>query len=433
MKVSVIGSGYVGLVAGACFAEDGNNVTCVDNNKEKIEALKNGEIPIYEPGLEELIRRNYTKSRIDFTTDISKAVAESMVIFIAVGTPMDEDGSADLQHVLAVAREIGRNMNGYRVIVDKSTVPVGTADKVSNEIQKHYSGEFDVVSNPEFLKEGVALNDFMKPERIVIGTGSDKAWEIMYDLYAPFVRTGSPIIRMDIKSAELTKYAANTFLATKITFMNEIASLCDILGANVNNVRKGLGSDGRIGPKFLFPGVGYGGSCFPKDVSALRKTSEENSYDFKILKAVLEVNERQKKYLIPAIKKHYGKISGKKFGIWGLSFKPNTDDMREAPSLSIIDELLKEGASVRAFDPEAMGECQRRLGDTIEYASDEYDAVALCDGLIIITEWNVFRRPDFERLKNEMKECAVFDGRNIFNPEKMKKRGVKYYCVGANI
>ncbi|MDH3975875.1 MAG: UDP-glucose/GDP-mannose dehydrogenase family protein [Deltaproteobacteria bacterium] len=442
MDVCVVGSGYVGLVAGACFADSGNDVICVDIDESKIENLNKGIVPIYEPGLEELIKRNVEEKRLTFTTDVKSAVEKSLVCFIAVGTPPGEDGSADLQYVLGVARDIGRNMNGYKVIVDKSTVPVGTADKVreavAGELKKRGAGYgFGVVSNPEFLKEGAAIDDFMKPDRVVIGVddGTD-AEEIMKELYEPFVRTDNPILIMDVRSAEMTKYAANAKLAVRISFMNEIANLCEKVGADVNSVRKGIGSDSRIGHSFLFAGIGYGGSCFPKDVKALCKTAAENDYDFKILDAVERVNEIQKGVLVEKITNYYcgeKNVKGKTFALWGLSFKPRTDDMREAPSIVIINKLLDMGANIVAHDPVAMGEARHIFNDRIEYRDINYDALEGADALLIVTEWNEFRRPNFDRIKSLMKKPVIFDGRNIYNPREMKKLGFEYFAVGRKV
>jgi UDPglucose 6-dehydrogenase len=433
MRIAVIGTGYVGLVAGTCFAESGNTVTCVDIDAGKIERLKGGEVPIYEPGLEELLKRNVADGRLKFTTKYEEAVPNAHAVFIAVGTPPDEDGSADLRYVLSAAESIAKAMTGYTVIVDKSTVPVGTARKVKDRAAKHAKHPFDVVSNPEFLKEGAAIDDFLKPDRVVIGSESKKAAEVMDELYAPFVRTGNPIIHMDIESAELTKYAANAMLATRISFMNEIANICSRVGANVERVRQGIGSDARIGSRFLFAGLGYGGSCFPKDVKAVVKTAKDLDYDFKILRAVEEVNERQKGLLYEMVNKHYGgKLAGKRFAIWGLSFKPNTDDMREAPAVVVIEALLKAGAKVRAFDPEAMHEAEaRHLGKRIEYASNPMDALPGADALILVTEWNEFRRPDFDAVKAALKTPTVFDGRNIYSRKRLEEAGFTYYGIGT--
>lgn len=439
MDICVVGSGYVGLVAGACFADSGNDVTCVDIDEKKIDNLKKGIIPIYEPGLEELIKRNTEEKRLTFTTDIKAAVEKALVCFIAVGTPPGEDGSADLQYVLSVARDIGHNMNGYKVIVDKSTVPVGTADKVKEAVdgelkKRGVDYKFNVVSNPEFLKEGAAIDDFMKPDRVVIGVedGAD-AEGIMKELYEPFVRTDNPIIVMDVRSAEMTKYAANAKLAVRISFMNEIANLCERVGADVTSVRKGIGSDSRIGHSFLFPGIGYGGSCFPKDVKALVKTASENDYDFKILEAVEKVNTIQKGVLVEKIINYFGgvdNVKGKTIAIWGLSFKPRTDDMREAPSIVIINRLIDSGARIVAHDPVAMDEARHIFNDRIDYRDINYDALKDADALIIATEWNEFRRPNFDRMKSLMKKPVIFDGRNIYNPKEMKKLGFEYFSIG---
>jgi UDPglucose 6-dehydrogenase len=434
MKIAVIGTGYVGLVTGTCFAETGNDVTCVDIDANKINKLKSGEITIYEPGLEKLFLRNQKENRLHFTTDLSAGVTDAMIIFMALPTPPGEDGAADLKAVLGVAEELGKLLKEYKVIVNKSTVPVGTADKVRAAISKNYKGEFDVVSNPEFLREGVAVEDFMKPDRVVIGTSSERAKKIMGDLYAPFVRQGNPVIYMDERSSELTKYAANSFLATKISFMNEIARLCERLGADVDMVRRGIGSDERIGKRFLFPGIGYGGSCFPKDVQALVRSAEEVNYDFKILNAVMKVNEAQKLHLLPAIKKYFGNnLKGKHFALWGLAFKPNTDDIREAPALEIIDALLKEGASVCAFDPEAMKNVKALLGNAIAYGGNQYDCLSGADALIIATEWNEFRTPDFSKIASLLKNKAIFDGRNLFDLAAIRELGFHYESVGREV
>ncbi len=431
MKVCVIGTGYVGLVAGTCFAEGGNDVICVDIDERKIEALKQGEVPIYEPGLEELIRRNLTERRLWFTTDMVAAVRGSEICFIAVGTPEAADGSADLRAVLAVARAIGEAMNGYRVIVCKSTVPVGTADKVRAAVESKTTHEFDVISNPEFLKEGAAVEDFMKPDRVVIGGATTRAVEIMKSLYAPFVRTENPILVMDNRSAEMTKYAANAFLATKISFVNEIANLCERVGADVNDVRRGMGSDRRIGHHFLFPGTGYGGSCFPKDVQAIIRTAHDSGMEFPLLNAVEVVNERQKQLLVEKVVKKYGeKLHGRCFSVWGLAFKPRTDDMREAPSIVIIEELLKRGARIEAHDPEALGEARKAFGERINYHRVNYDALQGADALLIVTDWNEFRRPDFSRMKSLMKSPVIFDGRNLYEHEVMRAQGFTYYPIG---
>jgi UDPglucose 6-dehydrogenase len=431
MKIAVVGTGYVGLVTGTCFAETGNTVICVDIDAEKVKKLSNGEITIYEPGLEKLFLRNQREGRLKFTTSLKDGVKDSQLIFLALPTPPGENGSADLSAVLKVSEDLGKIITDYKIIVDKSTVPVGTAEKVQKVIASNCNCEFDVVSNPEFLREGLAVEDFMKPDRVVIGTSSEKAKKVLNDLYAPFVRQGNPVIFMDERSAELTKYAANSFLATKISFMNEIAILCEKLGADVDMVRRGMGSDERIGKRFLFPGIGYGGSCFPKDVQALVKSSTEANYDFKILEAVMSVNEKQKLYLIPRIKKYFSNnLKNKKIAVWGLAFKPNTDDVREAPALSIINELLKEGAIISAFDPEAMNNIKKVLGDKIELAAGQYDAITGCDALVIATEWSEFRTPDFERMGLVMKNKAVFDGRNVYEPARMKELGFYYESIG---
>jgi len=431
MKIAVVGTGYVGLVTGTCFAETGNDVTCVDIDASKVEKLSNGQITIYEPGLEKLFVRNLREERLRFTTSLEDGIRDAMIIFLALPTPPGENGSADLKYVLGVASDLGKLMNDYKVIVDKSTVPVGTAEKVYNAIAQNFKGEFDVVSNPEFLREGVAVEDFMKPDRVVIGTSSERARKIMGDLYGPFVRQGNPIVYMDERSAELTKYAANSFLATKISFMNEIAQLCERLGADVDMVRKGIGSDDRIGKRFLFPGIGYGGSCFPKDVQALVKSSDEAKYEFKILKSVMEVNESQKLSLIPKIKKYFGgKLSGKKFALWGLAFKPNTDDIREAPALYMIDALLKEGAQLCVYDPEAMNNVKSFLGDKVGYADNQYDCLIGADALIIATEWNEFRTPNFLKIVTALKNKVIFDGRNLFETDAIRELGFYYESIG---
>ncbi|MDR1114139.1 MAG: UDP-glucose/GDP-mannose dehydrogenase family protein [Candidatus Margulisbacteria bacterium] len=430
MKLCVIGTGYVGLVDGTCFAETGNTVVCVDTNKTKIDALLSGQIPIYEPGLETLVRKNVEKKRLSFSTDIQAAVQSADICFISVGTPSGEDGSADLQYVLAAAKTIGENLNGYKVIVDKSTVPVGTADKVKKVIAAETKQEFDVVSNPEFLKEGAAIEDFLKPDRIVIGTDSARAFKVMETLYAPFVRTGAPIIRMSTRSAEMTKYAANAMLATRISFMNDLANLCELVNVDIDMVRQGLGSDPRVGKRFLFPGIGYGGSCFPKDVKALLRTAQENNYTLELLRAVENVNEKQKQVLAAKVKKHFGSLSGRKFAVWGLSFKPQTDDMREAPASVIIAELLKSGAQVSAHDPEALREAEKIFGTRIDYQTDNYAALDKADALLILTEWSEYREPDFAKIKSLLKSPVIFDGRNIYNPEQMKEQGFQYYSIG---
>ena len=434
MKIAVVGTGYVGLVTGTCFAETGNTVTCIDIDVSKVEKLKNGEITIYEPGLEKLFLRNLKEHRLFFTTDLAAGIKDAAIIFLALPTPPGEDGSADLKYVLGVAEDLGKILTDYKVIIDKSTVPVGTAEKVHAAIAKNCKVEFDVVSNPEFLREGVAVDDFMKPDRVVIGTTSEKAKKLMNDLYAPFVRQGNPVIFMDERSAELTKYAANSFLATKISFMNEIAKLCELLGADVDMVRRGIGSDDRIGKRFLFPGIGYGGSCFPKDVQALVKSSTEVNYDFKILHAVMDVNEAQKVHLIPGIKKYFkNNLKGKHFALWGLAFKPNTDDVREAPALYIIDALTREGATVSAFDPEGMKNVKKQIGDKIVYAENQYEALNNADALIIATEWNEFRTPDFSKIAASLKNKAIFDGRNLFDLNAIEDLGFHYESVGRRI
>ncbi|MGC4036924.1 MAG: UDP-glucose/GDP-mannose dehydrogenase family protein [Chitinophagaceae bacterium] len=434
MKIAVVGTGYVGLVTGTCFAETGNYVTCIDIDENKVKKLSNGEITIYEPGLEKLFLRNLKEKRLQFTGDLATGIKDAAIIFLALPTPPGEDGSADLKYILGVSDDLGKLLTSYKVIVDKSTVPVGTAEKVHAAIAKNYKGEFDVVSNPEFLREGVAVDDFMKPDRVVIGTTSDKAKKLMTDLYGPFVRQGNPLVFMDERSAELTKYAANSFLATKISFMNEIASLCELLGADVDMVRKGIGGDERIGKRFLFPGIGYGGSCFPKDVQALVKSSVDVNYDFKILNAVMDVNENQKLHLIPAIKEYFGNnLKGKHFALWGLAFKPNTDDIREAPALYMIDALLKEGASVTAYDPEAMKNVKNQVGNVIKYVDYQYDALENADALIIATEWSEFRTPDFEKITSTIKSKVIFDGRNVFDLNLMKDLGFYYVSIGRKI
>lgn len=431
MKVAVVGTGYVGLVTGTCLAETGNHVICVDIDKSKVQKMKDGIVPIYEPGLELLFERNIAQGRLEFTTDLKEAVDQSTYIFLALPTPPDEDGSADLSYILGVADELGKIITDYRVIIDKSTVPVGTADKVEAAISKNAVCDFDVVSNPEFLREGFAVEDFMKPDRVVIGLSSEKAREHMDQLYKPFVRQGNPIIYMDEKSAELTKYAANSFLATKITFMNEIANICEKVGADVDQVRIGMGTDTRIGKRFLFPGIGYGGSCFPKDVQALVKSSNEVDYDFQILNSVMDVNRSQKVKLFPRVNSFFNNdLKGKKIAIWGLAFKPNTDDIREAPSLYNIDLLLEAGAQIKAFDPEAMNNVKAKYGDKIEFAANQYDAIEGCDALLICTEWQVFRTPDFGRMKDSIGSAAIFDGRNLYDKAEMKEHGFIYHSIG---
>lgn len=431
MHLTVVGTGYVGLVSGTCFAEMGNHVTCVDIDERKVEIMRNGQIPIFEPDLDVLFERNLRQGRLSFTTDLAEGIKDAEVIFLALPTPPGEDGSADLKYVLGVAEQLGNIMDRYMVIVDKSTVPVGTADKVHAAIAKEAKHDFDVVSNPEFLREGVAVDDFLKPDRVVIGTSSERAQKIMERLYKPFVRQGNPIIFMDERSAEMTKYAANSFLATKITFMNEVANLCEMVGADVDNVRRGIGTDSRIGKRFLFAGIGYGGSCFPKDVQALEKTSQENNFDFQILKAVMSVNEGQKTVLYPKILNHFrGDLKGKKIALWGLAFKPNTDDIREAPSLYMINKLLEAGATVSAFDPEAMDNVKEVVGDKIEYCSNQYDALDGADALLIVTEWSVFRTPEFDDMKSRMNDSLVFDGRNLYDLDEMESMGFTYFSIG---
>ncbi len=431
MHITIIGSGYVGLVDGACFAETGNNVTCVDVDETKINNLNNGIIPIYEPGLETMVKKNAEQGRLSFSTDIASSVKTADLCFISVGTPPGEDGSADLQYVLAAAKSIAQAIESYTVIVDKSTVPVGTAQKVKELVSSLTKTEFDVVSNPEFLKEGAAISDFMKPDRIVIGAESDRAFEIMRQLYKPFTLTGAPIIEMDPKSAELTKYAANSMLATRISFMNEIANLCDIVGADVDKVRHGMGTDDRIGMRFLFPGIGYGGSCFPKDVKALVKTGKENNYEMSVLQTVENVNAKQKKVLVNKIVSEYGEdLQGKTFAIWGLSFKPKTDDMREAASLEIINALLAKGAKIKATDPVAIEETKKIMGDKIEYFTSTYETLNDADALLLLTEWHEYREPDFDRIKDTLKSPVIFDGRNQYERKVLEKKGYTYYAIG---
>ncbi|MBM3160067.1 MAG: UDP-glucose/GDP-mannose dehydrogenase family protein [Bacteroidetes bacterium] len=433
-KIAVVGTGYVGLVTGACFAETGNQVVCIDVDAAKVEKLRNGVVPIYEPELDTIFHRNVKANRLSFTTSLKQGISDAQIIFLALPTPPDEDGSADLSYILGVADQLGKMMNDYKVIVDKSTVPVGTAEKVYQAIAKHATTEFAVVSNPEFLREGFAVSDFLKPDRVVIGASDERAKKIMETLYKPFVRQGNPIYFMDEKSAELTKYAANSFLATKITFMNEMANFCELIGADIDKVRIGIGSDSRIGKRFLFPGIGYGGSCFPKDVSALVKSGKEKLFDFEILDAVMRVNEKQKIILFPKINNFFrGNLTGKKIAIWGLAFKPDTDDIREAPSLYIIDELIKAGASVIAYDPEAMDNVKLQIGDKISYASSEYEVLENTDALLICTEWGVFRNPDFDKMKKLMKGHVIFDGRNLFELEEMTLQGFYYSSIGRNL
>ncbi|MFH2013259.1 MAG: UDP-glucose/GDP-mannose dehydrogenase family protein [Pseudomonadota bacterium] len=434
MKICIIGTGYVGLVTGVCFAENGNDVICVDNDSKKIEGLKKGKATIYEPGLEDFLKRNIEKERLKFTTNLKKAVKESFINFIAVGTPQDNDGSADLKHVLDVATLIGKAINEYKIIVTKSTVPIGTTNRIKQTIEKETKYPFSVASNPEFLKEGTAINDFMKPDRIIIGTDSQEVADTMRELYSPFVRTGNPILSMDIESAEMTKYAANAMLTTRISFMNELANLCEKVGADISNVRKGIGSDPRIGHSFLFPGVGYGGSCFPKDVKAIIRTAEENNYELSILKAVDLVNTNQREMLVQKILNHFGgNLKNRVIGIWGLSFKPNTDDTRESPSITIIKRLLELGAKIKAYDPAAMDEAKKELHDSIEYCNRSYDVLERADALVLITEWNEFREPDFKRILKLMNSPVIFDGRNIYNPRKLQDMGFIYYGVGRKI
>ncbi len=431
MNIAVVGTGYVGLVTGTCLAETGNHVVCVDIDEEKVHKMKNGVIPIYEPHLDNLFERNIKQKRLEFTTNLEDAVKHANVIFLALPTPPGADGSADLQYILKVADDLGKILSEYSIIIDKSTVPVGTADKVHAAIAANYKGDFDVVSNPEFLREGFAVDDFMKPDRVVIGTDSSRAQEILEELFKPFVRQGNPIIFMDEKSAEMTKYAANAFLATKISFMNEIANLCEIIGADVDKVRVGIGSDSRIGNRFLFPGIGYGGSCFPKDVQAIVKTAQDNNYNLEILESVMKVNESQKTILLPSILNAYnGDLKGKHFAIWGLAFKPDTDDIREAPALYIIDKLIEQGATVKAYDPEAMSNVRKQIEDKIDYALNEYDALDNADALIICTEWSVFRTPDFKELDSRLKSKTIFDGRNLYEVKKMRERGYFYRSIG---
>lgn len=431
MKVAIVGTGYVGLVTGTCLAETGNDVICVDIDKEKVKKLNNNIMPIYEPDLDTLFERNVKAGRLNFTTNLKEAAVKSDIIFLALPTPPGEDGSADLSYILGVADELGKIIKEYKIIVNKSTVPVGTAEKVIAAISKNTNVEFDVVSNPEFLREGLAVDDFMKPDRIVIGTRSEKARKRMEELFSPFVRQGNPIIFMDERSSELTKYASNSYLATRITFMNEIANICDIIGANVDLVRIGMGSDTRIGKRFLFPGIGYGGSCFPKDVSALHKSAKEYGYDFKILDSVMDVNEKQKTIIVGKIKDYFkNNLKGKKIAIWGLAFKPDTDDIREAPSLYIIKKLLEEGASISAFDPEAMENVRKIFGDKIEFVKDHYEALKEADALVIATEWSLFRTPDFNKMSKYMKDKVIFDGRNLYDLNQIEELGFYYRSIG---
>lgn len=431
MKIAVVGTGYVGLVTGTCFAETGNQVTCVDINEDKINRMKAGEVPIYEPGLEDLFHRNVEEGRLVFTTDLASGIEGAKVIFLALPTPPGEDGSADLKYILQVANDLGPLLKDYTVLIDKSTVPVGTSELVRNAVAKNAKVDFDVVSNPEFLREGVAVEDFMKPDRVVIGTESPRAKEVMNVLYAPLVRQGNPIIFMDERSAEMTKYAANAFLATKITFMNEIANLCELVGANVDDIRRGIGTDSRIGKRFLFAGIGYGGSCFPKDVQALAKTSEENNYTFHILDSVMKVNEKQKTKLMPTIQSHFNNdLTGKTIGIWGLAFKPYTDDIREAPALYNIEALLELGCKINVYDPEAMPNVKAILGDKVTFSKNPYEAIDQADALLIVTEWPQFRTPDFDRMEGLLKNKVIFDGRNLYETAQMRDLGYTYYSIG---
>lgn len=434
MNIAIVGTGYVGLVTGTCFAEMGNNVICVDIDKQKVAKLQSGQVTIFEPGLETVFERNVNQHRLHFTTDLGQAVEKAQIIFLALPTPPGEDGSADLSYVLGVAKQLGKLIKDYKVVVNKSTVPVGTAELVRQAIAQNATVSFDVVSNPEFLREGMAVDDFMKPDRVVIGTTAKRAQVLMRTLYEPFVRQGNPIYMMDERSAELTKYAANSYLATRITFMNEIANLCELVGADIDMVRAGMGSDSRIGKRFLFPGVGYGGSCFPKDVSALFKIAEAHHYDFEILRSVLHVNDRQRISLVPKLKNYFGDdLSGKHFALWGLSFKPNTDDIREAPALYIIRQLLDAGATITAYDPEGMENTHRELGDAIRYASDQYAALHNADALLIATEWQAFRTPDFDKMASFMRHKAIFDGRNLYNLDIIQETGFYYNSIGRRV
>ncbi|MFA4871140.1 MAG: UDP-glucose/GDP-mannose dehydrogenase family protein [Pedobacter sp.] len=434
MKIAVIGTGYVGLVTGTCLSETGNDVICVDINEAKVKQMQAGQVPIYEPGLDVLFHRNIAQGRLTFTTDLAHAIKDAQIIFMALPTPPGGDGAADLSYILGAAKDISKLVTDYKVIVNKSTVPVGTADKVQAVFTENTNVEIDVVSNPEFLREGVAVEDFMKPDRVVIGTKSERAQKLMNELYGPYVRQGNPILFMDERSSELTKYAANSFLATKITFMNEVANLCEVVGADVDAVRRGIGSDARIGKRFLFPGIGYGGSCFPKDVQALAKSAEEHDYDFQILTSVMQVNEKQKTVLVDKLLKYYkGDLKGKHFALWGLAFKPETDDVREAPALYIIDELVKHGATVTAYDPEGMNNVKNIVGDKITYAENQYDALLKADALLIATEWSVFRNPDFERMEESMSNKVIFDGRNLYDLQKMIELGYYYNSVGRKL
>ncbi|MEI8390315.1 MAG: UDP-glucose/GDP-mannose dehydrogenase family protein [bacterium] len=431
MRICVVGTGYVGLVAGACLAEMGNEVICVDNNEQKIKELLKGNIPIYEPGLEELIQANVRENRLNFTTNLVEAVNSSLICFIAVGTPQGDDGSCDLSYVFGVAEEIAKSMTDYKVIVNKSTVPVGTAEKVKNIVKSVTNCDFDVVSNPEFLKQGAAVDDFLKPDRVIIGSDSHKATEIMQELYSPFLRTGNPVIIMDVKSAEMSKYAANSFLATKISFINELANICEEIGADIEQVRIGMSSDRRIGSQFLFPGLGYGGSCFPKDVKALIKVANDSGVPSKILEAADNINKQQREIFTDKIFKYFGgDLKGKTFALWGLAFKPRTNDMREAPAFTIIQRLKDAGANIQAYDPKAMDEAKKIIGNSVEYAQNSYDALSNADALILVTEWNEFRRPDFERIKKLLKNPVIFDGRNQYDQKRMQERGFEYICIG---
>jgi UDPglucose 6-dehydrogenase len=434
MKIAVVGTGYVGLVTGTCLAETGNQVICVDINEQKVKMMQEGQLPIYEPGLELIFHRNIEQKRLLFTSHLAEAIAEAKIIFLALPTPPGGDGSADLSYVLGAAKDIAKLLTDYKVIVTKSTVPVGTADKVTAIMKENTNAEFAVVSNPEFLREGVAVEDFMKPDRVVVGTTDERARKLIAELYAPYVRQGNPVIFMDERSSELTKYAANSFLATKISFMNEIANLCELVGADVDMVRRGIGADDRIGKRFLFSGIGYGGSCFPKDVQALARSAGENNYDFKILNSVMEVNEIQRQLFVEKVKKYFkGELNGKKFAMWGLAFKPETDDIREAPSLYIIDELLNAGAEITAFDPEAMKNVKNLIGDKINYATDQYEALKGADALLIVTEWPAFRTPDFDQIDNLLKSKVIFDGRNLYDLEKMIDCGYYYNSIGRRL
>ena len=433
-KIAVVGTGYVGLVTGTCFAETGNHVTCIDIDEAKVNQMKGGKVPIYEPNLETYFERNIAAGRLSFTTSLEEGIKDAEIIFLALPTPPGEDGSADLSYILGVADQLGKLIQEFKVIVDKSTVPVGTAEKVEAAIKKNTTQEFAVVSNPEFLREGFAVSDFMKPDRVVLGTTNERAKQIMEKLYKPFVRQGNPIYFMDEKSAELTKYAANSFLATKITFMNEVANFCELVGADIDKVRVGIGSDTRIGKRFLFPGIGYGGSCFPKDVQALVKSGNDVGYNFEILNSVININQNQKTILFPKIKNYFkGFLEGKRIAVWGLAFKPDTDDIREAPSLYLIEKLLEEGATICAFDPEAMDNVKSVLGDRIEYAADEYAVLSNCDALLICTEWSIFRNPDFEKIKGGLNDLVIFDGRNLFDTEEMNNKGFYYSSIGRKL